>query len=346
MSKLTNQTLFHFCEQFALLLRAGIPAADCLHILSEDSPSPKTKEILLSLMKTTDETGSLSKAFAKSGLFPDYVISYTKTGEETGCLDEVMESLASHYEYESEMSEHIKSAVTYPLIMSGMMFAVIIILLCKVLPVFQQVFRQMGMELTGFSLGLLKTGERISTYSTILVILLFLFIGMLVFFFFHSKGRSILRKITFKLPGIKKIPIYMDYSRLSQGISMGIRSGLSPDESMTLALELVSHPEIVAPLKKAQELMHEGTRFSESLIKSGLYTGMEGRLILISVQAGAIDEVMSRLANRYNERSISAVSQIISIVEPTIVIALSILVGLVLLSVMMPLLGILSQMMV
>lgn len=93
------------------------------------------------------------------------MISYVKIGEETGCLDEVLKSLSRHYEQELEISETIRSAVTYPLLMLVMMAAVIVILLVKVLPVFQQVFRQMGLEMNNFSNGLLNAGNLISRYS-------------------------------------------------------------------------------------------------------------------------------------------------------------------------------------
>ena len=93
------------------------------------------------------------------------MISYIDIGEETGCLDEVLKSLSEHYDQEIEISENIRSAITYPLIMLAMMGTVIIILLVKVLPVFQQVFRQMGLEMNHFSNGLLNAGNVISRYS-------------------------------------------------------------------------------------------------------------------------------------------------------------------------------------
>ena len=97
--------------------------------------------------------------------------SYVNIGEETGCLDEVLKSLSEHYEQEIEISENIRSAVTYPLLMLAMMGTVIVILLVKVLPVFQQVFRQMGLEMNNFSNGLLNAGVVISRYFSVLSLL-------------------------------------------------------------------------------------------------------------------------------------------------------------------------------
>ena len=158
-NQLTNQELFHFCQQFSILLKVGISAIEALDLLSEDSHQKETKELLEKIQNALQESGSLAVALKETGRFPDFMTAYVKTGEETGCLDEVMESLAEHYEQESAIREQLRSAVTYPLIMLGMMGAVMILLLTKVLPVFQQVFHQMGLEMNSFSTGLLKIGR-------------------------------------------------------------------------------------------------------------------------------------------------------------------------------------------
>ena len=124
---------------------------------------------------------------------------------------------------------------------------------------------------------------------------------------------------------------------------LGLRSGLSPETSLELTKDLISQPVILERLRKASSILDSGETFSRALTESGLFGGMEGRLITISFYSGSSDETFRRLSRQYTKRSIDLISQAVSIVEPTIVILLSLLVGLVLLSVMMPLLGILSD---
>ena len=132
---------------------------------------------------------------------------------------------------------------------------------------------------------------------------------------------------------------------MTQGIALGLRSGLGPEISLELADSLITHSEVKAKLAHALELLRTGNTFCDSLTESQLFNGMDARLISIGFHAGAADEVMKRLSDRYRDHSVSTLGHVISIIEPTIVIFLSILVGVVLLSVMMPLLGILSDMM-
>ena len=344
ITKLNNRELFQFCEQFSIILRSGMSAIEGLAILNDDSQTERGKEILTFLYKDMEESGSLAHAMEQSGAFPASAAAYVRTGEETGCLDEVMKGLSAFYAKEIQITDQIQSAVAYPLVMLGMMTAVIVILLVNVLPVFRQVFRQLGLEMSGISGALLGIGETLSHYSTAFLILLAAMIGFILFLVLHPKGQELIRKIVCRFPGTKEIPVNLDYSRLCQCISLGIRSGLSPELCVELAGAVVSQTETREKLASIQKQLAEGYGFTEAITESGLFKAMELRLISLGFQAGASDEVMEKLAEQYEEKSTDSVSHIVSILEPTIVIVLSILVGLVLLSVMMPLLGLLSEM--
>ena len=344
ITKLNNRELFQFCEQFSIILRSGMSAIEGLAILNDDSQTERGKEILTFLYKDMEESGSLAHAMEQSGAFPASAAAYVRTGEETGRLDEVMKGLSAFYAKEIQITDQIQSAVTYPLVMLGMMTAVIVILLVKVLPVFRQVFRQLGLEMSGISGALLGIGETLSHYSTAFLVLLAAMIGFILFLVLHPKGQELIRKIVCRFPGMKEIPVNLDYSRLCQCISLGIRSGLSPELCVELAGAVVTQTEIREKLASIQKQLAEGYGFTEAITESGLFKAMELRLISLGFQAGASDEVMEKLAEQYEEKSTDSVSHIVSILEPTIVIVLSILVGLVLLSVMMPLLGLLSEM--
>lgn len=341
--KLTARELSSFCGQMGMLLHSGISTAEGLHILCDESKTDTDREILTPLIRSVEKTGSLSQALEESGYFPKSMTAYVKTGEETGCLDEIMASLSDHYDQEQEISDQIRSAVTYPLIMLGMMAVVILVLLLKVLPVFQQVFQQMGLEMNGVSRGLLNAGNMISRYSALFLVLAVVLIGCILFFSLTEKGHTLLKKMVPHLPVFREIPVAMDYSRLTQGLSLGLRSGLSPETTLDLTKALLSQPEILEKVEKTAKLLEEGEAFSKALTETGLFSGMEGRLITVSFYSGSSDETFKKLSLQYTEKSVGLISQAVSVVEPTIVILLSLLVGLVLLSVMMPLLGILSD---
>ena len=111
-NKLTNEELFHFCEQFSILLHSGISCAEGLELMLDDSRTQRGKDFFQLLLTDFEQNGSFSQTLKNSGYFPESMISYIDIGEETGCLDEVLKSLSEHYDQEIEISENIRSAIT------------------------------------------------------------------------------------------------------------------------------------------------------------------------------------------------------------------------------------------
>lgn len=345
-SPLTNQELFHFFEQFSIILHSGMSAVEGLALLGEEEHTARGREVLFFLSRDMEESGSLAHALEESHLFPDSAVAYVRAGEETGCLDEVMHTLSAYYEQELQTASQIQSAVTYPLVMLGMMTAVILILLVKVLPVFRQVFRQLGLEPSGASGALFSIGDAIGNSFSVLFILLVFLAGSAVYLCVHPKGKQLRTRLISKIPGFRKIAQALDYSRFCQCMSMGIRSGLSPELYTELASAVVTDEQFSEKLKNIQQLLADGAAFFDALKQIPLFTPMEQRMVSLGFQTGSADEVMEKLAKNYEEQAYGSISRMVSILEPTIVILLSLLVGLILLFIMLPLLSLFSEMIV
>ncbi|MDO4648043.1 MAG: type II secretion system F family protein [Eubacteriales bacterium] len=344
MKKLTNEMLSQFCEQFSMILSSGMSSLEGLHIMKGDSLSPKSQAVYDLMCQEIEEHGSLSRALSSSRLFPEDMIAYVAMGEETGSLDNVMKDLSEHYEQEADTERTIRSAVTHPLLMLLMMGTVIVILLVKVLPVFSQVFHQMGLQMNGVSLKLLRAGTVLRTYSVVFVILALLLLGMILFFLFHPKGKANFRRLLMRLPYFHRIPEMQDLERFSQGIAMGLHAALSPEHGMELASRMASTPNIRKASEKALSMLNEGCGFAEALTESGLYSGIDKHMIDLSFQTGSTDLVLSRIAHRAHEESNERIQKVVRLIEPAMVLILGIMTGLVLLSVMLPLFGLLTQM--
>ncbi len=344
MKNLKNETLSQFCEQFSMILSSGMSSMEGLQILGGDALSEKSKNAYELLCQDLEESGSLAHAMKASGLFPADMTAYVAVGEESGTLDSVMKDLARRYEQEHDLEHSLRSAVTYPTLMLLMMGTVTVILLVKVLPVFSQVFHQMGMEMNGISLRLLHIGNMLRTYSGIWILILFLLSGCILFFLFHPKGKQTFQRLLIRLPYVHRIPEAYDRERFSYGIAMGLHAALSPERSMELAAEMVRTPLVKKSTSQALSLLNEGAGLSEALTQSGLYSGMDRRMIELSFQTGTTDQVLNRIGDRIHEESYELTLLLIQRLEPAMVILLGIMVGLVLLSVMLPLFGLLTQM--
>lgn len=190
MKALTNKELTYFCSQMALILKSGISSTEGLSLMLEDTPEGEGRDLLQTLLHDMEEGAMLYQALTSSSVFPAYMCSMTEIGENSGRLDEVMESLSEHFRREDNLSQSIRSSVTYPLVMLGMMIAIMVVLIVKVMPIFQQVFDQLGTEMTGISGAILDLGNNLSRYS--MVFLVVAAIAAIIFFllFFTKKGET------------------------------------------------------------------------------------------------------------------------------------------------------------
>ena len=343
MKALSNTELTTFCSQFALILRSGISSLEGLSIMQEDSPKGEGQELLSGMIRTMEETGSLYEALTASEVFPPYLCSMVEIGEQSGRLDDVMASLSEHYRREDEMAKNIKSAVSYPLVMLGMMIVVIFVLIVKVLPVFNEVFQQLGTGLGGISGTILSLGNTVSRYALVFVLVAAVIAGLFLYFAFTTKGRRQIRVFARSFLPTRKLMEKIACSRFASGMYLSLSSGLDTDQSLEMVSRLVDHPVIQEKIRNIQALILEGTSFADAVSQTNMFSGIYARMVSIGYKTGAMDDVMKQISAQYDEEIDSRMSDLVAKLEPTLVAILSIIVGLILLSVMLPLMGIMSN---
>lgn len=336
---LTNSELANFTSQMALILQAGISPYEGIGIMVEDSDNDKTKQFLTSIEDSLNHGEQLYISLQNTNVFPAYALHMIQIGELSGRLDEVMHSLSIHYQRQYENNESIKSAVSYPLIMIGMMFVVVLVLITKVLPIFNQVFEQLGTSITGFSKIILDLGQSFSTYSYIYIGFLLILLLCFVYFTKSEHGKMKFYDFLTKFYFTKNLTWKLALSKFTSGMSIALSSGLDISQSMEMAKELIDHKELKIKITEAEKMLEEHD-LATSLIQTNIATGMYAKLLKIGNKTGHTDQIMKEIADRYDQETNERIKHFISIIEPTLVAVLSILVGIILLSVMLPLIGI------
>ncbi len=341
--KLNYEELALFCEQFAMTLDAGLNHMDGISVMLEDAMSEEGKEILETILARLHEGLKLNESMEATGVFPKYCIDMIRIGETSGKLDEVMHSLSFHYTREQNISEGIKNSLKYPFIIIGMMFIVILVLVIKVLPIFNQVFIQLGSEMTGFSKGMMQFGSMIGTYSVIFISILVVLIGLYWFFIRTDAGRAKFASFCSKFFLTKSLYEKIAVGRFASGMALTLNAGLRPEESLEMVGTMVDNDTVSAKIANCLELVRQGRSFSASLVDAGIFNNLYSRMIAVSGKSGTVDKALEKIAIKYDEEVDSRISNIISILEPTLVIIFSIIVCMILLSVMMPLMSIMTS---
>lgn len=343
MKPFTNTELSSFCGQVALILKSGISAMEGLTIMLEDASAKEERVVLEALLSNMQETGSFYEALKSVGIYPSYMLHMVQIGEETGTLDEVMKALQSHYEREDSIKKSIRNSITYPMILTAMMVIVIVVLLVKVMPIFNQVFVQLGSEMTGFSRMLMHIGTAINSYSVVLIVLLVIAAAFILYGIRTASGQKLFASIGHKLRFTRIVYEEIAACRFASAMALTLSSGLNPERSMELVNALNDDPVFQEKIDLCMKKIEEGTDLSQALFTSGMFTGVYARMASIGSKTGAMDQVMNQIADLYQSDIDARMNNILAVLEPALVIALSLIVGAILLSVMLPLMGIMSS---
>lgn len=342
--KLSNDYLSAFCLQISLLLHAGISIGDGLHMLSEDEEDPAVKKLLLSMCEQVDDGLQISEAMEQSGCFPDYVVYMTQTGEETGRTEEAFKALANYYEEQRQLSDRIQSALLYPVILLVLMLLIIGILLIRVLPIFNTIYKQLGGTMTGIAAGLLKLGDALCAALPVIGIIMGIVVVAVFILYFSDELRSKLTGQIRKRYGHKGILHQVGMARFASALSMGMMSGLAIEDAMRTAMSFREESEQVkVRYEQCLNNLEQGEPLAESLKKSEIFPILYCRMLSLGVKSGAGDDIMAEIARRLEDEASRSIDKAVAKIEPTIVIVTSILVGVILLSVMIPLMNIMAS---
>ena len=342
---LSNRERILFCEQMAMILKSGASVTEGIMIMKEDAGREESplRTLYGEIQTHLEETGIFYDALEETGAFPDYMIQMVRVGERTGNLDAVMDGLAAYYTREENMVQDIKSAITYPLLMLGMMLVIFLVMMVKVLPVFAQVYGQLGGQMTGAAAVLLRVGEWIRHYYGWIVLVLFVLAGGCVWLLGTAAGKAKFRRLAGGFFGTRRIMECMGTARFVSGMSMALRSGMDYDDAFDMVESLLAdNVSLRQRLVSCREQVEEGETFSQAAVRTGILTGLYGRMLYIAERTGDTDGALRRIAVQADDEVTARIQNFISVLEPTMVAVLSVLVGGVLLSVMVPLMGILS----
>jgi type IV pilus assembly protein PilC len=342
LKKLNSYEISSFCREMALLLQAGIAPGDGIDILAQDTQDASAKKIYDSISQVLHSGEKFHVALSMSEVFPDYVIHMVTIGEESGSMDTVMESLADYYDREENIESSIKSAVSYPLIMVFMMLVVVLVLITKVLPIFDQVFAQLGTSMSGFSKSLLNLGNALNTYSFVMIAILVILALCFIYFAMTESGKTNLRKLLRKFGPTKRLMQEIDTERFASGMVLTLSSGMDTYEGLSLVKKLVASDELKDKIENCRNLLLDGDSFPEALEKAKIFGSFYSQMVSVGFKSGSMDQAMKRVSERIERDTQKRIYSLISVLEPTLVIILSVIVGMILLSVILPLLGIMS----
>ena len=264
-------------------------------------------------------------------------------GERTGKLEQVMNGLALHYEREGRIRSAVVGAITYPLVLGLMMLMIVLVMILKVLPVFRRVLGSMGVVLNESGNRLMQVGTNVGWIVLAAVGLAVLLVLLCVILLRTSAKDRILWIIRGVFPPLRRLMHEMTASRVASVLSMMLSGGFPLEEALEILPSVVPDEDAASKIREIREKITAGRAFSDALVESGLFTSVHSGMIRMGIVAGREDQVMYRIAETCEGQVEEDISGLISIIEPTLVALLSLVIGAILMSVMMPMAGIISS---
>lgn len=337
--KLKLQDVSVFCRQFATMLSSGITVVKCLDILYHQADDKHVKNALLRLYEEIKKGNSLSIAMRDLGsTFPSLLINMIQSGEASGKLDDVMLSMSIHYEKEKVLKGKVKTAMIYPIILLVVAVIVIGVLLVVVVPTFMELFGSAD-NLPATTQLLLGISSFMQSYWWLVIIIgVCLGFGMAALMKVPSI-KILFDKMKIKLPQFGKLMMVILTARFSRTISTLYASGMPIIDSIRTAANVLGNLYISSKIEVVIDDIKKGVSLSQALASAELFPTMFTSMVYIGEESGTLDSILETTADFYDEDASAAISKMVALMEPLLIVLLGGVVAFIVISVAEPMFG-------
>lgn len=340
---LSKQDTIVFTQQLALVIDSDISLYEGLKLIQTKSDRPVLVQSIDHMLEGISQGLSLSEVMkSEQTPFPDFMVTMIKIGEESGELSNTLNQIAKTYEKELETTAKVKSAVAYPLILSVLMFGVILLLIIQVLPMFNDILMTLGGDMPNFTYNIMQMslwlGKNIGALALVLAL-------MIVAGFLYRrtpKGRFFFDKMAFKLPIQKDISEAMTAVRFSRNLAILIRSGVNMGLGIELIRPLFKNSYVAQKLATTSQAINGGDMPAEVFEKLNLFPWVLIKLFTIAQSTGHMEAMLDKAADTMEKELDYRLDRLTTVIEPLLIIGLSAIVGVILISVILPIISIMN----
>jgi type IV pilus assembly protein PilC len=312
-----------FARQFSTMINAGLSLTKCLSILSAQTESAGLRNVISQIGKDVESGQSLSDSLGKHPkVFPPIFVNMVRAGETGGVLDEVLNRVADHFESEQKLKGKIKSAMTYPLAMGGLVLVVLAAMMVFVVPTFEKMFSDMGGKLPFITQMLVDISHFVAGWGGLVVVASIA--GVIALFKWWSKGPGMTMWDGAKL----SMPVFGSLIRKISLAKFTRTFGTLVSAGVPILVADTSGNQVVAnAVKKARSAIKEGETIAKPLSESKVFPSMLVQMIAVGEETGALDTMLNKIADFYDEEVSTAVDGLTSLIEPLMMASLGVIVG-------------------
>ncbi|SMB94959.1 type IV pilus assembly protein PilC [Desulfonispora thiosulfatigenes DSM 11270] len=337
MNKVKTKDISIFCRQFYTMLNAGITVLNCLDTLKTQTENKKLRSVINQIYEDVQKGLTFSESIRKyNDTFPDLLINMVEAGEVSGTLDIIMERMAVHFEKENKINNKVKGAMMYPLILSIVSILVVVFLLIFIMPTFVGMFEGSGVELPLPTRILLSISETIQTYWYILVAFLIALVFLVKRYITTDKGHFFVDHLKFKIPVLKDLTQKVVTSRFTRTLSTLLTSGIPLIQALEIVAKIVGNVVAEKGILNAKEEVRKGVDLATPIKQIGIFPPMLDNMIHIGEESGALDDVLEKTANFYDDEVETSLQKMTTLLEPLMIILMALVIGAIVIAMVLP----------
>lgn len=317
-----------FARQFSTMINAGLSLTKCLTILGQQTESAALREIITQLGKDVEAGQSLSDSLGKHPkVFPPIFVNMVRAGETGGVLDEVLARVADHFESELALKAKVKSAMTYPIAMGGLVLIVLAAMMIFVVPTFEKMFKDMGGELPAATQLLVDASHVVSSIWG-LVILVGIFAVIFTFkWWSKGPGKTVWDAAKLSMPVFGSMVRKIALARFCRTFGTLVSAGVPILTALDIVADTAGNDIVAAAVRHARAAIKEGETIAKPLSESKVFPSMVVQMIGVGEETGALDTMLNKVANFYDDEVATATDGLTSLIEPLMMATLGVVVG-------------------
>ncbi len=321
--KVKTKDLVVFTRQFATMIDAGLPLVQCLDILSSQQENPTFKEILLKVKEDVEAGNTFADSLAKHPrIFDRLYTNLVNAGEVGGILDTILNRLAAYIEKAMNLRKKVKGAMVYPSTVVGVAVIVVAIILVFVIPVFQQMFGSMGKNLPAPTLFVIALSEFTKKYFLFMLVLVFIAGVAFKRSYRTEKGQLFFDKIFLRLPVFGSLIRKVAVAKFTRTLGTLVSSGVPILEGLDVVSRTAGNRVVELAILKTKDSIAEGRTIAEPLKETGVFPPMVVQMIAVGEATGALDQMLSKIADFYDTEVDEAVGALTAAIEPLLMVFL------------------------
>jgi type IV pilus assembly protein PilC len=340
-----SKELAIFTRQFSVMIDAGLPLVQCLEILAGQQENKTFQKILNGVRGSVEGGATLSasmKQFEK--VFDPLYYNMVEAGETGGILDTILQRLSTYIEKNVKLKRAVKSAMIYPIAVLGIAAMVIILLLWKVVPIFIQLFNGLGVDLPLPTRIVIMLSDFVGSIYGLMILLVFAGIVIALKFWYGTpQGRMVIDTILLKVPLVGILLRKIAVARFTRTLGTLISSGVPILEGLDITARTSGNAVVERAITQTRKAVEAGRSLVEPLKETDVFPGMVTQMIGVGEQTGAMDAMLQKIADFYEDEVDAAVKDLLTAMEPIMIVVLGIVVGGIVISMYLPLFSLIGK---